>query len=81
LSVASDEEFPGLNTAGLSLLCAIISQMLARQRSPWHNNLMNTSRTSQIKAKAAQYYAVGIAFFSVIVGIVVTIMVIVNRNS
>jgi hypothetical protein len=42
---------------------------------------MNTTRTSQIKSKAAQYYAVGIAFFSVIVGIVVTIMVIVNRNS
>jgi len=55
--------------------------MLARQRHPWHNNLMNTSRTSQVKAKAAQYYAVGIAFFSVLVGIVVTIMVIVNRNS
>ena len=49
--------------------------------TPWHNNLMNTSRTSQVKAKAAQYYAVGIAFFSVLVGIVVTIMVIVNRNS
>jgi hypothetical protein len=42
---------------------------------------MNTSQASQIKAKATQYYAVGIAFFSVIVGIVVTIMVIVNRNS
>jgi hypothetical protein len=55
--------------------------MLACQRCPWHNKLMNTSSTSQIKAKAAQYYAVGIAFFSVIIGIVVTIMVIVNRNS
>ena len=42
---------------------------------------MNTSQASQIKAKATHYYAVGIAFFSVIVGIVVTIMVIVNRNS
>jgi len=42
---------------------------------------MNSNRASQIKAKAFQYYAVGIAFFSVIVGMVVTIMVIVNRNS
>ena len=62
--------------------CArLFPKCLLDSDTPGINNLMNTSRTSQIKAKAAQYYAVGIAFFSVIVGILVTIMVIVNRNS
>jgi hypothetical protein len=42
---------------------------------------MTTSRANQIKAKAFQYYAFGIACFSVIVTIVVTVMVIVHRNS
>ena len=62
-------------------MCANARQLLAGWPSRWQNIFMNTSQASQIKAKATQYYAVGIAFFSVIVGIVVTIMVIVNRNS
>lgn len=54
---------------------------LAGWKWHWQNHLMTTSRANQIKAKAHQYYVFGIACFSVIVTIVVTVMVIVHRNS
>jgi len=42
---------------------------------------MNKLIPTQLKNKAAIYYAVGILIFSAIAGVIVTIMVIVNRNS
>ena len=42
---------------------------------------MKESSPTQLKNKAAIYYAVGILLFSAIAGVVVTIIVIVNHNS
>jgi hypothetical protein len=42
---------------------------------------MKSSLAIQIKDKAAMVYAAGIIGFSVVIGIVVTILVIVNHNS
>jgi hypothetical protein len=42
---------------------------------------MKNSIATKLKNKAAIYYAVGILLFSAIAGVVVTIIVIVNRNS
>jgi len=36
---------------------------------------------TQLKIKAVIYYAVGVLIFSAIAGVIVTIIVIVNRNS
>jgi hypothetical protein len=42
---------------------------------------MNKSISAQIKNKAAIYYAVGIALFSAIATVLVTIVILVNNNS
>ena len=42
---------------------------------------MNKLLPTQLKNKAAIYYAVGVLIFSAIAGVIVTIIVIVNRNS
>ena len=42
---------------------------------------MNKSVVTQIKNKAAAYYAVGIALFSVIAVVIITIVIIVDHNS
>jgi hypothetical protein len=50
-------------------------------RIKWQNGRMKKSIANQLKNKAAIYYAVGIAVFTAIAGVIVTIIMIVNRNS
>ena len=47
----------------------------------WQNLSMKNSLATQIKDKAATIYVAGIVGFSALVTVLVTIIVIVNRNS